>query len=208
MKAYHFLRADMTSAYGKEMPWVVGEERTFTKRKKIALCVAGYHSSPSWYDALGYAPGPVACVVEVSEPVALDDTKQVSRSRRLVAARNVERELRLWGCECAERALLRERERGREPDVRSWRAIEAARLFANGQVSVEKLDAAWAAAGAAAAAWDPARDAAWAAAGAAAAAWDAARDAARDAAWAAARAAARAAEVAWQRQRLHEMLEG
>lgn len=33
----------------------------------------------------------------------------------------------LWACDCAERALLSEREAGRVPDPRSWRAIEVAR---------------------------------------------------------------------------------
>ena len=98
-----------------------------------------------------------------------------------------DRTLRLFACECATRALNRERAAGREPDARSWNAVDVARRHAEGQASDQELtaarDAAWDAARAAA------RDAAWAAA------WDAARDAARDAAWDAAWAAAQAA--AW-----------
>jgi hypothetical protein len=112
---------------------------------------------------------------------------------------------------CADIALTAERDAGREPDPRSWAAVDVALRHAAGMATDEELaaardaarDAAWAAARAAAraAAWDAARDAArdaaWAAAwdAARAAARDAARDAAWDAAWAAARAAARAA--AW-----------
>ena len=146
--SFHWLQADMRSGSGRERPWTVGETRSVPTAK---LCERGYHSSPTLWDALGYAPGPVACLVEVSEPVASDATpnaaKQVSLSRRLVAAVNVERELRLWGCECAERALLRERERGREPDPRCGAAVETARRYANGQATAEELaaarDAAW-----------------------------------------------------------------
>ena len=143
-----------------------------------------------------------------------------------------ERAARLFATDCAERALRREREAGREPDARSWRAVAVARAFVRGEATDVELAAArdaardaaraatWAAAGAAtwaaagAAARDAARaatrDAAGAAAGAAtwAAARAAARDAARDAARAAARAAARDAERAWQTERLWALLEG
>jgi len=116
---------------------------------------------------------------------------------------------RLWACDCAERALIREREAGSEPDARSWRAIEVARAYAMGEATEEELAAAWAAAwvaeraAARAAAWDAACDAAWDAA------CDAARAAERAAAWADACAAwdaAWAAEHEWQRARLIEMM--
>ena len=41
---------------------------------------------------------------------------------------------RLFAADCAERALLRERELGREPDDRSWAAVLTARRYANGEV--------------------------------------------------------------------------
>ncbi len=176
MRAFHFLRDDFTASSGTEPPWAVGEERTC--KGKLALCSRGYHSSPTWYDALGYATGNIACIVEISEPEAKDNEKQVSRTRKLVACKNVERELRLWGCDCAERALQRERDAGREPAKRSWGAIAVARRFAGGEATREELVAAWAAA----------RAAAWAAAGDA-------------------RAAARAAEMEWQKQHLAELLD-
>jgi len=211
MKAYHFLKADMRSGEGFEPPWRVGETRKYAGR--IELCESGYHSSPSWLDALSYAPGSMACVVEVSEPIEKQADKRVSRTRTLIACANVEKELRLFACDCAERALLRERKQGREPDERSWEAIRVARAYANGQGSRQRLDAAWDAARDAvvAAGWDAASDAAWAAgwdaasatawavgsatawATGSAAAWAATSAAglaaASDAAWAAARAA-------------------
>jgi len=143
-----------------------------------------------------------------------DESKVVVRRARLVSrVENWDAQVaRLFACDCAERALNRERERGREPDPRSWESIAVARRFARGEATQEELAAAWDAA------WDAARAAARAAAGdaARAAAWDAARDAARAAAWDAARAAAwdaagdaaRDAERQWQSKRLYWYLAG
>ena len=108
-----------------------------------------------------------------------------------------EQNLRLFACDCAERVLpIFEKEY--PEDNRPRKAIETARLFANGEATQKEMDAAWAAA----------RDAAWAAAR------DAAWDVAWDAAWAA-RAAARAARAAawdaeqkWQINKLSEYLGG
>jgi len=135
--ARHFLRDDMTAASGNEPAWTVGEERTY--KGMIKLCETGYHSSPSWYDALGYANGSMACIVDVSKPVQSDATKSVSKTRTLIAARNVAHELRLWAADCAERALQRESDGGREPDARSWSAIEVARRFAAGEATAAEL---------------------------------------------------------------------
>ena len=97
-----------------------------------------------------------------------------------------DRVARLFAADCAKSALLGERAKGREPDERSWAAVEVAIRFAEGDATVDELDAARAAARAAVR--DAARAAAGAAAGAAvgAAVRAAARDAARDAARAAA----------------------
>jgi hypothetical protein len=95
-----------------------------------------------------------------------------------------DRKLRLFACDCAER-VLPIFEKDYPNDNRPRRAIEVARLFADGKATDEERNAARAAAGNAARA--AARDAARAAAR------NAARAAARDAARAAARDAARAA---------------
>ena len=90
-----------------------------------------------------------------------------------------------FACFVAESLLQAERAEGREPDVRSWAAIEARRSWLRGEIDDTTLAAARAAA------WDAVRAAAWDAA--MAAAWDAAMVASRDAAWAAVWAATRAA---------------
>ena len=140
MIAYKFLHDDFRSGKGDESPWVVGETRTHAG--PVVLCQSGYHWSDDWYDALQYAPGSVAAPVDVSEPVAREFDKGVSRSMTVLAMVNVEHQLRLWGCDCAERALLRERDHGREPDARSWAAIEVARAYSAGEATREDLTAA------------------------------------------------------------------
>ncbi len=181
IKAYHFLQADMTAGSGNERPWEVGETRTIKDPSKIALCKYGYHSSPTLWDALHYAPGPVACLVEISKPIQSNgsdgDRKSVSAKRKLIKTVNIDRELRLFACDCAER--------DQPNNKRPRKAIEVARRFANGQATQEELTAAWDAAR------DAARDAAWDAA------WNAARNAVRDAAW--------DAEAKWQRGHFEEM---
>ena len=88
-----------------------------------------------------------------------------------------------FACLVAESLLQAERAEGREPDVRSWAAIEARRSWLRGEIDDTTLAAARAAA------WDAVRAAARAAA----------RDAARVAAWAAVRAAAMVAAEATAR---------
>jgi len=206
MKAYHFLKDDMCGGYGSEPAWRVGEEREI-KDGKIRLCERGYHSSPSWYDALGYARGSMACIVEISEPIERDATKFVSRKRKLIEAHDAEFVLREWACACAERALKKTKVK----DKRSWDAIRIARLYNKGKATKDELDAArdsardsaWAAAWAAAK--DSACAAAWATAWAAAKA--AARDAARATAWDAACDVACDAEVEWQKRRLNTYMD-
>ena len=196
LKQYHWLREDMTAGSGEEPAWRVGEERTV--EGKLSLRERGYHSSPTLWQALEYAPGPVACLVEVSEPAYHDNSKQVSRGRRLLCAANVERGLRLFASDCAERPLLREREAGREPDRRSWAVISVARRYADGQASDQELDAAHDAAHAAA---EATAEAAYATYAATYAAYAAAYAAAKATAY-----AAYAAEREWQRWRFDELV--
>lgn len=118
-----------------------------------------------------------------------------------------------FACDCVERALMRERAAGREPDPRSWEAVRIKRRWVEGRATDQELGAAR---DAAEAAWEAAWAAAWAAAAwAAEAAWDAAWDAAvawtwgavRAEAGAAAGAAAREAEESWQRAHLASLLD-
>jgi len=166
----------MCGGYGNEPPWKEGEEREVEGELKI--CEWGYHASPSFYDALPYAAGNMACIVQLSGEIKKDTDKYVARKRTLIEAHNAEKVLRAWACDCAERAL----KKAKVKDERSWNAIKIARLYNEGKATGEELDAA--------------RDAARTARDA--------RDAAR-AAWAAAWAA-RDAEVRWQKRHLNKLM--
>ena len=170
------------------------------KRRKTVdwELIMSFDPCPAWYEdrVRGAVPKRISLVR------FLLDTSIPPADRLWVALHNVfltDRTMRLFACDCAERALMRERSRGREPDPRLWAAVDVARRYAAGEATKGELaaarDAAWDAA------WDAAGYAARAAARAAA--WEAARDAARDAAG----YAAGYAEREWQCAHLAEMLE-
>ena len=148
------------------------------------------------------------------DPIDLKDIlEQLGVSDAIWSLRSIEgkdKEIRLFACDCAE-SVLHIFEEQYPNDNRPRNAIEVSRKFANGEATIEELDAAreaardnagasldaaWAAAWAAGEAWD-AGVAAW---GAAKAARVAAFDAALNAAGEAAAEAARAAEREKQKQ--------
>jgi len=191
--------------------------------QQLKPCVYGYHLTRG-PQVLGWL-GPTLYVAEAcpDHPPVDDGHKLVTCRVRLV--RRFDRwndvTARLFAADCAEAALLGERMSGREPDERTWGAVDAARRYARGEIQFAALSAAWEAAWeAAAAARVAARDTAKAAAAAAAraarataaaaakgAAGNAAEAAAEAAAWDTAEAAAWDAKVALYR-RLCAYLEG
>ena len=173
-RGWHFLDEKLRAHSGSEDAWRVGEVREMDG--PVALCERGYHASARPLDALNFCfvAQPRLCRVALSGEIVVGDDKMVATRRRLLWALTVkqtERVLHGFACRVAEDALNAERKAGREPDERSWAAIEAKRRWLRGEISDKELAAAWAAAGAAA--WDAAGAAAWDAA------WDAARAAAR-----------------------------
>ncbi len=122
---------------------------------------------------------------QIVESNGLDDALRCLRS----ICPEHDREVRLYAADCAEH-VLHVYERERPDDTRVRDCISAARLFANGEITHEELNTAWAAASAAGAA---ASAVAWAASAVAWAAWASASSAAWAAAWAAASAVASAA---------------
>lgn len=212
--ALHFLREDMTAGEGNEPAWVVGDSRTLPAHRTIIPCTYGYHGSPTLWAALKYAPGPIACLVELDGDVVEHGNpvdKYAARTRKLIAAVNISRELRLFAADCAEHVLpIYEREYPN--DARPRNAIQAARDYAEGRIDAAARDAACAAAR------DAERDAERAAAWAASAAWAAIAASATSrhsrptqasvvialaAASCAAHRVAIAAERAWQQERFN-----
>jgi hypothetical protein len=219
---YHWLCPDMRLGYEDAREVRVGE--TLTVDVQPVVCQRGLHACIRAIDSLKYAPGPIVCRVRLSGQIVkgtgVHADKHSATERTCLAMADATRTMGEWACDCAERALLQECERGREPDARSWTALAVKHRWLHGEASDAELDAArdaarsaaWVAANdaaraaASAASWEAAsaaasaaaRDAAWEAAWDAA--WEAARAAAWEAAWEAARAAARdaARDAAWE----------
>ena len=159
---------------------------TYRVKGPLSLCSRGMHFSVRAIDALKYAPGPICCRVSVSGLIHMDTDKGCAEQRKVLAMVDATPILGEWACWCAEQALLGERKAGREPDARSWAALDVKRRWLRGAASDSEIDAA--------------SDAAWAAAS------DAASAAARDAAWAAASYAASYAARAAQNAELERLL--
>ena len=187
----------------------------YPAERPLKICRHGFHASTDILDALFYGrwKGPLLRRVCCSGEIVHQNDKFVCRSRVEVWRFDCTRVLQEWACWCARRALERERATGREPDVRLWRAIEAAEAYLRGIASLKEVcDAARSAAGSAAwsaadAAVSAAWSAAWSARSAAGSARSAARsaaDAARSAAWSAAESAAWSAESAAARKKERE----
>ena len=142
--AYWFACEDEQGrAYSPNKPdekWRIGQRRTL--KGEIIPCQYGYHASPSLWDALRYAPGALACKVELSGTIVPHgDDKYAASTRKLVAAVNVERELRLFAADCAEHVLYLFEEKYPDDD-RPRKAIQSARDFANDSISADAAHAA------------------------------------------------------------------
>lgn len=217
--AYWFARADEQGrAFSPNKPyerWTVGQTRTLDG--EILPCKYGFHGSPTLWQALRYAPGPLACKVELGGTIIEHGgDKVVASQKTLLAAVRVERELRLFAVDCAEH-VLHIYESAHPNDDRPRRAIAAARDYAEGRISADAL--AEASMATTKAAMGTKEWGAWRAACAAIVAWTAtvaAVSAANNAVAAVAdglearswEAAARVAESEWQRKRFEELFAG
>ncbi len=203
--AWHFLPEDRRLRYYPHT--LVKPGQTLRVYGPLLMCDRGLHASRRVLDALFYAPGPIACRVLLSGKILEDPDKLCASKRKCLWMVDATRVLHEFACWCAEQALLKEREAGREPDPRSWAAIDTKRKWLRGEATDDELyaarDAAWAASTHTAGniAWSAvggaATDAAWGAAWSVAAHaasdaaksatlvsdWSAAWDAARDAVW-------------------------
>ena len=217
LQAYHFpfedLRSDEDMIAGNSLPWRIGEIRAYTPITMDAgegetISQIGYRSSPTLWDAFLQADGPIACLVEVSEVISTEgDVEagfvQVSIERRLLAARDMRSDLRLFACDCAERVLYLY-ERAYPGDDRPRKAIQIARDHARGRATAAELESALVLATSAAEAAPSGSAARCAAMSASGSATNGPQDAAVLAIWTAGWAAdgkdaAAGAERAWQR---------
>ena len=154
IKAWHFLRDNGSFCYSleKQKPKAGEVERVkSTTKRPLELCEMGLHGSVDILDALDFAQGALLRRVELGGEILEGKNKCCATERRELWRMDVTNILHEFSCWCAERALECERKRGREPDKRSWAAIEAKRQWLKGEIDDKALAAAWAAA------WDAAR---------------------------------------------------
>jgi Immunity protein Imm5 len=145
------MRSDEDIVAGRDEPWRIGEMRTYVPVRLVAgdgefVTEAGYHSAPSLWDAMMLADGPIACAVEVSDPISTGGDReqgyfQISSSRKLLAAIDLSSELRLFACACAER-VLSIFETAYPRDARPRQAISIALDYARQRATAEDLKAA------------------------------------------------------------------
>lgn len=129
----------------------------------VIACKRGFHGSARAIDALSYAPGQYVARVELCGTVVAHgspvDKYTANARKNLTDYVDAGPTLNAFAVWCARKVLERERAAGREPDPRSWRALEVMLAWLRG----EALDTSWTAARAAEmaaamdASWDAAR---------------------------------------------------
>ena len=202
-ETYKWLTKESTGGYSNYR-WPDAGEWTPAVTGDLMMCENGYHLVTEEQIVGDYMQAGLWECEYDGDRIDHNDKICVRRAKLIHRVDTInDRTLRLFAADCAEHTL-HFFERDYPNDDRPRKAIEAARLFAEGKIDAAAGDAAGdaarAAAGAAAgdaaraAAWAAARDAAWAAA------WAAARDAAWDAAW--------AAERKWQCARFAQYMRG
>lgn len=179
---WHFLPNDLSLGHGDGRKVEVGE--TLTVDCEPVLCESGLHASERPLDALGYAPGPVICRVEVGGKVVRGSDKLVGTSRKVLWAYNASDVLLAFARKCAldvahlwdMPTVVRDYLETGDESKRDA-AMAAARAAAMATAMATAKDAAMAAArtAAMATAWNAAWNAALAIA------WDTAKDTAWDA---------------------------
>ena len=138
IEAWHFLPDDGRLYHGKDRrPVLVGQRRM--ARGPLKLCKNGMHASERALDALHYARGSLVCRVELSGEILTWDDKLCARYRTVTAMANVEEELHLFSCWCAETAL----KNAGVTEERCWNALTVKRLWVEGKASGAELDSAW-----------------------------------------------------------------
>ena len=115
--------------------------KIYEHRGRLQMCRSGYHDAERVIDALQYAPGSYLCRTLASVDQK-DTNKRLSRVRIALAGMDANHTLHLFAVRIAYCALLAERERGREPDSRSWNVLRVKQAWLRGEASDSQLSAA------------------------------------------------------------------
>jgi len=153
-KLYKCLGPDRTACHSGSGQWLPVGEWMPPIEGDLVPCTNGYHVC-TFEQLLGWLSAELY-EVEVRGDRVDEDNKSVVREACLAKRCEwwTERTARLFACDCAEHVLPL-CEKAAPGDMRPRRAIEVARLFADGKATREELAAAWSAA------WSAAGSAAW-----------------------------------------------
>ena len=187
MEAWHFLRVDRRLAYPPHTLVIIGQKITVDP-DKLELCTYGLHASIRALDALGYAPGPIICRVELGGRILKSSDKVCASERTVIAMADATKTLRAFARSCALDVIDK------------WDAPSVVREYletGNEELRESARSAAWSAARSAWSAKAAAESAVWSAVWSAKAAAESARSAAQS--------AAKSLELA-QNERLEAML--
>jgi hypothetical protein len=119
---------------------MVGE--TLSVDEPIVLCEHGLHASVRAIDALRYAPGSMVARVELSGHIFHGDDNIVAMHRKTLWLADATKVLQWFAVWCASRALLRERDAGRQPDPRSLTAVRVTTDWLLGRGTIQEVYAA------------------------------------------------------------------
>jgi hypothetical protein len=99
IRAWHFVRADRRLGYDR-CNHIVQVGETLTHDGKLLMRLQGLHACRRPIDALDYAPGPIACLVELSGEVLEGADKMVASKRTVLDMVDATKVLRTWAREC------------------------------------------------------------------------------------------------------------
>lgn len=141
VEGWHFCGEDLKLGYNDGRSIRAGE--TLTVEGTPVICSYGLHACEKALDALNYASGPIICRVRLSGTVIQGTGENVDKyaatSRTVLWMADATNVLHEFACWCAEKALRGERLASREPDPRSWAAIEMKRIWLRGEVTHKEL---------------------------------------------------------------------
>ena len=142
---WHFARADRKLGYNDGRQIVVGETLTVevTEDRPLGVCWWGLHGSERAIDALGNAPGPLACRDVLSGEIVSDDNKACASERTCLAMADATNLLHELACQWTEEALDAVEKAGLAVDPRSRAAIKMKRKWVRGEANDYELSAAW-----------------------------------------------------------------
>ena len=155
--AWHFLRPSRIPGAGsRKRPLYVGH--LWRVKGPPVLCKHGLHASERILDALRYAPGPVACHVEVGGTIVRAFRKLAGTRRRILAMGDITYLLHTWACDVAKQTG----QQAGMMDSRSLAALDYKRRWLQKDATNDESATATTWQSAWAAAYGIARESAWA----------------------------------------------